>query len=450
MSASLPSAIAAPGKGALFAYGFMALPLAFAGLPVYLHAPDFYAATLGVPLASLGTVLLLLRLVDAVQDPLIGSLSDRFAHKRWLVLVLGCLLLGGGFFMVFTPPSAEGALGWFALSILLCTTGYSIVAINLQALGGLWIAAEHERTLIAGWREALGLIGLLLASIAPAVLDQGAGKEAAFSRLALLYLPLLALALVLLLRWLRHAPIARQAGGAGPAFRWKDVTADPWRRSFFAIYLANTFASAIPAVLVIFFIRDRLGAESLTGLFLLAYFLSGAASMLLWQAASRRMGKLQAWAASMALSVLTFIWAIFIGEGDVAAYTAVCLLSGLALGADLALPASILAGHIARSRSEGAASRLYAVMALFSKGALALATGLTLPALGLAGYQPGEPLTAQTAIALSIAYAAVPCLLKLGTMIWLWRQSELLSRDGAQGNGLAQAETWEQQGDRPA
>lgn len=437
MNTPLSAAAAAPGKGALFAYGFMALPLAFAGLPVYLHAPDFYAATLGVPLASLGTVLLLLRLVDAVQDPLIGSLSDRFSHLRWLVLTLGSLLLGGGFFMVFTPPSGEGPLGWFALSILLCTTGYSIVAINLQALGGLWIATEHERTRIAGWREALGLIGLLLASIAPTLLDQGAGKEVAFSRFAWLYLPLLALALLLLLSWLRKAPLARETSAANPAFRWQDVTADPWRRSFFAIYLANTFASAIPAVLVIFFIRDRLGAEDLTGLFLLAYFLSGAASMLLWQTLSRRMGKLQAWAASMGLSVLTFVWAIFIGEGDIAAYTAICLLSGLALGADLALPASILADHIARSRSEGAASRLYAVMALFTKGALALATGLTLPALGLAGYQPGVPLTAQTALALSIAYAALPCLLKLATMIWLWRKAAVLSRSQTAGHAPA-------------
>ena len=442
MSAPLPAAPSPDlhkGRGALLAYGFMALPLAFAGLPVYLHAPDFYAATLGVPLASLGGVLLLLRLVDAVQDPLIGSLSDRFSHLRWLVLMLGSLLLGGGFFMVFTPPAGEGALGWFALSILLCTTGYSIVAINLQALGGLWIAAEHERTRIAGWREALGLIGLLLASIAPTVLDQGAGKEVAFSRLAWLYLPLLAVALVLLLRWLRRAPLAQEADGTSPAFRWQDVTGDRWRRSFFAIYLANTFASAIPAVLVIFFIRDRLGAEDLTGLFLLAYFLSGAASMLLWQVLSRRMGKLQAWAASMGLSVFTFVWAIFIGEGDIAAYTAICLLSGLALGADLALPASILADHIARSRSEGAASRLYAVMALFTKGALALATGLTLPALGLAGYQPGEPLTAQTAVALSIAYAAVPCLLKLATMVWLWRKSALLAQGETAGHAPARA-----------
>lgn len=65
-----------PAK-ALLTYGALAFPLSFAGLPIYLHAPDFYAVTLAQPLASLGLVLLALRLIDAFQDPLIGSLSDR-------------------------------------------------------------------------------------------------------------------------------------------------------------------------------------------------------------------------------------------------------------------------------------------------------------------------------------------------------------------------------------
>ena len=63
-------------------YGILALPLAFAGLPVYLHAPDFYATSYGLSLAALGSVLLGLRVVDAVQDPLIGTFSDAFAHRR--------------------------------------------------------------------------------------------------------------------------------------------------------------------------------------------------------------------------------------------------------------------------------------------------------------------------------------------------------------------------------
>nr|MCH9704551.1 MFS transporter [Pseudomonadota bacterium] len=56
------------GKKELVAYGMLAMPLAFAGIPLYLHAPDFYATEFGISLASLGFVLLALRCIDAIQD----------------------------------------------------------------------------------------------------------------------------------------------------------------------------------------------------------------------------------------------------------------------------------------------------------------------------------------------------------------------------------------------
>ena len=66
----------------LFGYSILAFPIAFAGIPIYIHAPDFYSATLGVSLATLGVTLLVLRIIDALQDPLIGYLSDKYSHKR--------------------------------------------------------------------------------------------------------------------------------------------------------------------------------------------------------------------------------------------------------------------------------------------------------------------------------------------------------------------------------
>ena len=47
------------------AYGLLGLPLAFAALPLYVVLPHYYASNLGLPLASVGTLLLLVRLIDA-------------------------------------------------------------------------------------------------------------------------------------------------------------------------------------------------------------------------------------------------------------------------------------------------------------------------------------------------------------------------------------------------
>ncbi|WP_417671971.1 MFS transporter [Roseibium sp.] len=401
----------------LAAHGFMAFPLAFAGLPIYLHAPEFYAGTLGLPLATLGGALLALRAIDALQDPLIGTLSDRFHRHRPAIIVAGALLLAAGFWMLF-HPAPTWQLAWFSLSVFICTTGFSIVSINLQAAGGLWVAAAHERTRITSWREAFGLLGLVTAAIGPTVLGNTTDPERAFHLLTLFYLPLLAAATWILLRWLAHANF-RQGQRKAASGRLLDLLADPWRRLFFGIFALNTFASAVPAVLVLFFIQDRLQAKELSGLFLLIYFLSGVFAMPLWQVLSRRLGKIPAWGLSMALSIVTFFWATFVGTGQVEAYAAVCALSGLALGADLALPPSILADHIEEQQSHAKAARLYALMTLLSKGALALATGLALPLLGLSGYQPGIGMTPQLAWSLSLAYAALPCMLKLCTLALL-------------------------------
>lgn len=401
---------------ALLQYGLLALPLAFAGLPVYVHAPDFYAAELGVSITLIGSILLFLRIIDAVQDPLIGSLSDKFHQYRKYIMLVGMVVLVAGFLLLFNPNPIQPLL-YFALGIFLCTTGFSIVSINLQGLGGLWKSSINERTRVTSWREAFGLVGLLLASIAPTILGVNEDPESAFSKLSILYIPLLAFAALLFLRWFKAADISIPSPKELP---FKNLKTS-WNIKFFAIFLCNNFASAIPAVLVIFFIRDRLDAEELTGLFLLLYFVSGAVSMPLWQLVAKKIGKYKAWLAGMLLAVLTFVWAYALGQGDVVAYGIVCVMSGLALGADLALPPSIIADRIADNKHELLASRYFSVFTFLSKAALALATGLSLTALGYLGYQPGAVENYEVTDYLSITYALIPCALKLLAAFCLWR-----------------------------
>lgn len=412
-----PAIIPALGLGNILLYSAIAFPLAFAGLPIYLHAPDFYAVTLAQPLVGLGFVLLALRLIDAFQDPFIGSLSDRFHKHRPLIILTGTAMLGGGFWMLFHPLTSM-PLVWFAISVLICTTGFSIVTINLQTLGGLWNTRAAERTRVTGIREAVGLLGLLTASIAPQVMAQWGGQELAFHWLTLAYLPLLAGTAWMLLAWMRTAPLTLPTRTGHPG-NWRSLLNDRWRGTFFGLTFLNTFASAIPAVLVLFFIRDRLDAEAYTGLFLLIYFLCGAASMPIWIRLAAKFGKFRAWQLSLAAAVLTFCWAVLLGRGDVVGYGMVCALSGLALGADLALPPAILADHIEADNRQSEASRLFSLMALLSKSALAIATGVTLPLLGFAGYVPNAPMTPVIDLALSLTYAALPCVLKLFALLGL-------------------------------
>jgi Na+/melibiose symporter-like transporter len=125
----------------------------------------------------------------------------------------------------------------------------------------------------------------------------------------------------------------------------------------------------------------------------------------------------------MLLAIVTFAWAALLGSGDVAAFAVVCLASGVALGADLALPGALLAGVIRRAGHQGQSEGMYFGWWNFAtKLNLALAAGIALPLLGLIGYAPGSR-DPQALQALTLAYCVLPCLLKLaaaGLLTFIW------------------------------
>ena len=122
-------------------YSLLGLPLAFVALPLYVLLPNHYAREFGMPLATLGAVLLLARLFDAFTDPLLGQLSDRlFAHSRRAVLLVGgisAVILALGMQALFFPRvSSPEALRYWALACLLVVyVAYSQLSISHQSWG---------------------------------------------------------------------------------------------------------------------------------------------------------------------------------------------------------------------------------------------------------------------------------------------------------------------------
>jgi Na+/melibiose symporter-like transporter len=130
----------------------------------------------------------------------------------------------------------------------------------------------------------------------------------------------------------------------------------------------------------------------------------------------------------MALAIAAFVWAARLGAGDGPAFVAICLLTGAALGADLAVPSALLAGVIQRAghalQHEGS---YFGWWTCANKLNLALAAGLALPALQALGYAPGARDEAALT-SLALVYAALPCLLKAGAAALLWHHRSLLDR----------------------
>lgn len=393
----------------LVAYAALGLPLAMAMLPIYMISPKFYGDGLGVDLAALGAVLFLTRMFDTVQDPFLGRVVDSFQRKRhgWLLLmVVSGVILAVGFVLLFTPPdwSKLGLLAWLAMSLILVYFAHSLLSICYLTWGARLTDEVSQRSRVSAWREAFGLIGVVVASVLPTVWVAEWGARQGYQWFAWVFVGVLFVGLFSTLRW---AP-APKVSAVGTLEGWRVALKPPAVRRVMWFYLFNAISVAIPATLVLFFIDDVVQAPQHAGMFLGIYFLAGMLTLPLWVALSDRVGKTRAWMLGSVLAAASLVCAGFIEGGDIVAYSVICFMAGSALGADVALPPAMLADAIPEQHRKST-GLYFGVWVLISKFALALAAGLALPSLKIFGYVPGE---FQTTIGLTALYVFLPIVFK--------------------------------------
>lgn len=420
----LASQAAAPLPGrSLLIYGAFAMPLAMAALPLYVHLPKLYGTDTGLGLGLLGLVLLGTRILDALSDPVIGWMVDSNPGvHRWVAIAAPVLAIGMACLLM--PPQADaqrdagaggssGAaalLAWLTVWLIVTYAAFSLASISYQVWGAQLSDDYDERTRVTAYRESLALIGVLMAAALPEL--SGGVRAQGLAAFAGVFVAVALLAALITVRFgprprlqppPRRLPMgaALRRSMANSGFRW-----------LLGAFVFSGIAAAIPSTLFLFFVEDVLRAPSLGGVFLLVYFASAALGMPLWVRMSRRYGKRVAWLVGMLCSVAAFVWAFALGPGDAVMFAVVCVISGMALGADLALPASMLADVIDDDpRGRGAAEGSYfGVWTFVTKANLALAAGIALPLVAWLGYRPGS---ADDTIGLAFVYCVVPCVLKL-------------------------------------
>lgn len=399
-----------------------------AALPIYVHVPKFYS-DLGLDLAAVGAILLIARLADALIDPLLGLWSDRARSSvfgRLGFIGIGVPLLAIGMWALFNPMTNVFSLSvWLVVSLSVVYLGFSMATVSYQAYGAELATDPHERTRITAAREGLSVIGVLLAAALPEIFSRQVGMREGFTQFATLYVPLAIGCCAVILLLAPRPPAYIMFFNENNSFLGRLVI--PFNnRSFrflLAAFLLNGIAAAIPATLVLFFVQDVIGRSDLSAAFLIVYFLAGALGMPLWVWLARRIGKRGAWLVGIVVSVLSFVWAFNLSRGDVTPFMLICILSGLGLGADLALPPSMLADVIDRDQADGKARNegaYFGLWNLVTKLNLALAAGIALPLLSRLGYVPNATdASAYSLTALAAIYALLPSLLKISAAVML-------------------------------
>ncbi|NNU80052.1 MFS transporter [Halovulum dunhuangense] len=410
-------------RSLLAAYAAPSLPLAAMYFPVYVFLAEYYASDFGFSLGFIGAAFIAVRLFDAVSDPAMGLLSDglrtRWGRRR-IWLAIGCPIVMVSVWCLFVPP-VDVNRTWFVTFLFLLTLGWTVMLTPYFAWGAEITGDYAERGRVAIWRDSIGLVGTILA----AILYTAGGTAAAG-------MTLVAAAIVLMLPasviWcLRVVPEPRD-WSRERATDLRDlirvIRAEPLFLRLLGAYFINGAANALPATLFLFFVEYRLGAPGQGGLLLVLYFGAAVAAAPFWTFALRRISKHRLWCLAMIYAGIIFSVALTLGEGDIAAFAVICVLSGAALGADLALPSAMQADLVDLDTARSGRQRTGAFFALWSlatKFALALSGGLALILLEFAGFEANAANTGTALLSLALLYAAAPIALKAIAVAMMWR-----------------------------
>ncbi|WP_295077850.1 MFS transporter [Tabrizicola sp.] len=398
------------------AWSLFAALIAMAGLPIYIHAPKFFVDQYGTSLAAMGLTLASLRLIDVVQDPLLGWLAEATRPRRSLTIAIAAALMAAALWGLFAVSPPVAPLLWFALTLTVLFSAFSYLTICFYAEGvtKAQTLGPQGHIRLAGWREGGSLLGVCLAATAPVAL--AALTSQPFTAFALIFAAVALVATVAMHREWQGTPAEPTPN---PLDLFRPVLSDPLSRRLLLIALLNASPVAVTSTLFLFFVESRLALPGWEGPLLLLFFLAAAVSTPVWSHLARKHGPRPVLLAAMTLAIASFLWTLTLGSGDLIAFALICAASGAALGADLTLLPAIFAQRLAQTGTPEAAA--FGLWSFVSKLSLALAALTILPALQAAGFQTGQENPESALETLTLIYAGLPCVLKITAIALLAR-----------------------------
>lgn len=124
----------------------------------------FYTDVFGIPAAAAGTMLMVSRFWDAVNDPIMGVIADR-TNSKWgkfrpyLIWMSGPLAIIGVLTFVTPNFSVSGKIIYAYITFTLVMMAYTAVNIPYSALMGVISPNSQERTSVSTFRFVLAFVG---------------------------------------------------------------------------------------------------------------------------------------------------------------------------------------------------------------------------------------------------------------------------------------------------
>jgi Na+/melibiose symporter-like transporter len=411
----------------LLAWCSPGLAVAALGLPLVVYLPPHYAGTLGLPLATVGFLFALVRIVDIPLDPLIGALMDN-TRSRWGQfrpwLVAGAVIIMLGAWLLFQAKPGVSAARTF-LSLFILYLGFSCMNLAQVSWGSRLSGDYAERARIFGIWTAFNVVGTLTVLLIPPILGKawpdappGTGIHA-MGWFIIALAPLTALV---------AAAIVPEGEAPSQSHRVrlddvKRVLVDNRMVRLLAVDLLLSIATGITGALFLFFFTAARNVPLATAsALLLGYFVAGLVAAPMWIRLARILGKHRATAVAAAWVGVAMIGVLLVPRDNVVVAACAMAIAGVPFAAPNFLLRAMLADlndaqslDQQQSGHDGAETTglNFAILTATAKLGFAIPVGLTYPLLALIGFdpQPGAANSASAIRGLELLFALPSALL---------------------------------------
>ncbi|NEQ24782.1 MAG: MFS transporter, partial [Microcoleus sp. SIO2G3] len=397
----------------------------------------FFTNVAGLDPRTAGSILAIGKVVDAINDPIVGVLSDR-TRSRWgrrhSWMILGAIPFGIFFFLQWivprfsdNPAANEAGLFWYYVAIsILFNTAFTAVNLPYTALTPELTQDYHERTSLNSFRFAFSIGGSILSLILGLVISQIVQDSA---QQYLVLGAVCGLLSVLPIYWCVWGTKERYRSDSDeniPFFEQLKIVFS--NRPFLfviGIYLCSWLAFQLTATVLPYFVINWMGLGSY---FAVALIVQAVAIVMLfvWSAVSARRGKRVVYFMGMTVWIIAQAGLFLLQPGQTALLFLLAGLAGVGVATAYLVPWSMLPDVIELDELQTGQRRegiFYAFMVLLQKIGLALALFLVGQALGAAGFiesTPGQPLPTQpdsALLAIRLVIAPLPTLTLIAGLI---------------------------------
>ncbi|MGM0481819.1 MAG: glycoside-pentoside-hexuronide (GPH):cation symporter [Pseudomonadota bacterium] len=398
---------------------------------VMLFLAFFYTDIFGIPAAAVGTMFLVVRLIDAVTDPLMGWINDktRSRHGQFRPYLLW-VALPFAFFSVlaFTTPdlSVDGKIVYAYLTYTLLMLSYTAINIPYSALGGVLTPNPLQRVSVQSYRFVFGMFGGLIVTTCtlPLVKWFGHGNNAVGYQLTMVVLSSVGVLLFLLcfagtkerIRAPRQQHLSFQKG---LQTLWHN---EQWRRLCIAAALVLT-GIALKNTLAIYYVKYYLLREDLITLFISIGMVGNILGCALAQWVCLRFDKVNAYIALQIIAAICCVAAFWVNPGQLLLAFSLYFLWGFFL--QMGTP--MLWAKIADVVDYGywktgirATGLVYSSVIFFIKFGLAMGGAIGGWWLALYNYMPEQVQTEHTQQGILVAFTVLPALASL-LVAWVMR-----------------------------